>query len=216
MSTRSQAQAEARFMKGETGVDGASGKIEVDPEVAQQAKAKEALYRGRAWLGREALSWILMKSESSQPLCKVDGQPLRAVLTGKILLRAGSGEVTEVAAKGVSAPYSAIIRFALQRNLLVHGARLQLTHGEQTFEVTLDAERFDLRAAKLPALLNEGDEGEELIERLELVSRLGRLIDALIEQFINVRVGPGWQKSVVPALKAWFAEGVSLESTNAR
>ena len=78
MSARSQAQAEARFMKGETGVDGASGKTEVDPEVAQAAKAKEALYRGRAWLGREALSWILMKSESSEALCKVDGQPPRA------------------------------------------------------------------------------------------------------------------------------------------
>ena len=206
MSARSAAAAEARFMKGQTGVDGASGKVEVDPEVAEQAKAKEALYRGRAWLGREALSWILMKSESADALCKVEGQPLRAVFTGKILLRAGSGEVTEVAAKGVAAPYSAIVRYALERNLLVHGARLQLTHGEQTFEVTLDAERFDLRAAKLPALLNEGDEGEELVERLELVSRLGRLIDALIEQFIKVRTGPSWQKTVVPQLKAWFAE----------
>lgn len=208
MSARAAAQAEARFMRGETGVDGASGKVEADPELVEQAKAKEALYRGRAWLGREALCWILMKSESSEALCKVEGQPLLAVFTGKILLKAGSGEVTEVAAKGVSAPYSAIVRFALKRNLLVHGARLQLTHGEQTFEVTLDAERFDLRAAKLPALLNEGDEGEELTERLELVSRLGRLIDALIEQFIKVRVGPGWQKTAVPALRAWFEEGV--------
>lgn len=188
----------------ETGVDGATGKEEIDPEVAEQAKAAEALYRGRAWLGREALSWLLMKSESTEAICKVDGLSLRVVFTGKMLLRAGSGEVTEVAAKGVSAPYSAIVRYALKRNLLVHGARLQLTHGEQTFEVTLDAERFDLRAAKLPELLNEGDEGEELVERLELVSRLGRLIDALIEQFIKVRTGPGWQKTVVPALREWF------------
>lgn len=208
MNARNKASAEARFMKGETGVDGATGKVEIDPEVAEQAKATEALYRGRAWLGREALSWILMKSESTDAICKVDGQPLRVVFTGKLLLRAGSGEVTEVAAKGVSAPYSAIVRFGLKRNLLVHGARLQLTHGEQTFEVTLDAERFDLRSGKLPALLNEGDEGEEITERLELVSRLGRLIDALLEQFIKVRVGPAWQKTVVPALKAWFEEGV--------
>lgn len=208
MSARSQAMAEAKFMKGETGVDGASGKVEVDPDVAQQAKAAEALYRGRTWLGREALCWLLMKSESSEPLCKVAGQPLRVVFTGKVLLRAGSGEVTEVAAKGIAAPYSAIVRFALKRSLLVHSARLQLTHGDQTFEVTLDAERFDLRAAKLPALLNEGDEGEELTERLELVSRLSRLIDALIEQFIKVRAGPAWEKSAVPALKAWFAEAL--------
>ena len=206
MSGKAAARAEARFMKGETGVDGSSGKEAVDPAVVEQAKAKEALYRGRAWLGREALCWLLMKSESSEALCKVDKLALRVVFTGKLLLRAGSGEVTEVAVKGVSAPYSAIVRFALERGLLVHGARLQLTHGEQTFEVTLDAERFDLRAAKLPALLNEGDEGEELTERLELVSRLGRLIDAALAQFIQARVSPDWQKTVVPQLRAWFAE----------
>ncbi len=206
MTGRTQATAEARFMRGETGVDGATGKEELDPEIVEQAKAKEALYRGRAWLGRECLCWILMKSESSDALCTVDKQPLRVVFTGKILLRAGAGEVTEVAAKGVSAPYSGIVRFALKRNLLVHGAHLQLTHGEQTFEVTLDAERFDFRAGKLPALLAEGDEGEELVERLELVSRLGRCVDALIEQFIKVRVGPTWQRTVVPELKAWFNE----------
>jgi hypothetical protein len=206
MSGKAAARAEARFMKGETGVDGSSGKEVVDPALVEQAKAKEALYRGRAWLGREALCWLLMKSESSEALCKVDKLALRVVFTGKLLLRAGSGEVTEVAVKGVSAPYSAIVRFALERGLLVHGARLQLTHGEQTFEVTLDAERFDLRAAKLPALLNEGDEGEELTERLELVSRLGRLIDAAIQEFIRVRVSPEWAKTAVPQLRAWFAE----------
>ena len=206
MNSRTAARAEARFMRGETGVDGSSGKVVADPAMVEQAKAKEALYRGRAWLGREALCWLLMKSESTEALCKVDKLSLRVVFTGKLLLRAGSGEVTEVAAKGVTAPYSAIIRFALQQGLLVHGARLQLTHAEQTFEVTLDAERFDVRAAKLPALLNEGDEGEELTERLELVSRLGRLIDAAIQEFIRVRVRPEWAKTVVPQLRAWFAE----------
>ena len=205
MSARKAALAEARFMAGQTGVDGASGKTVADPEMVEQARAKEALYRGRAWLGREALCWLLMKSESSEALCKVEKLPLRVVFTGKVLLRAGSGEVTEVAAKGVSAAYATVVRFALERGLLVHGARLQLTHGEQTFEVTLDAERFDLRAAKLPALLSEGDEGEALTERLELVSRLGRLIDALISQFMQVRLGPGWKKTVVPELRAWFA-----------
>ncbi len=206
MTGRTAAAAEARFMRGETGVDGSTGKEELDPEIVEQAKAKEALYRGRAWLGRECLCWILMKSESSDALCTVDKQPLRVVFTGKIQLRAGSGEVTEVSAKGVSAPYSGIVRFALERNLLVHAAHLQLTHGEQTFEVTLDAERFDFRAGKLPALLAEGDEGEALVERLELVSRLGRCVDALIQQFIKVRVGPTWQRTVVPELKAWFKE----------
>ncbi len=209
-SKRQAASAEARFMKGETGVDGGSvGEEEVDAEVLEQAKAKEALYRGRTWLGREALTWLLWKTESSEALCVVDRKPLKATFIGKVLLKAGSGDVTELAAKGVSAPYSAIVRQALLRGLLIHGARLRLEHTEQTFEVTLDAERFDFRSAKLPELLDEGDGGEELTERLELVARLGRLVDGLINAFIDVRVTPAWESTEVPGLRAWFEEGAA-------
>lgn len=204
MTGRAQARAEARFMKGETGVDGASSTETLDPEVVEQAKAKEALYRGRAWLGREALTWLLMKSESTDAICDVDGQPLHVVFTGRIQLRAGSGEVTEAALKGMGAAYSKVARFALKHHLLVQGARLKLTHAEQTFEVTLDAERFDFKSAKLPELLNEDDAGEDLVERLALVSKLGTLVDALIAQFMRVRVSPTWQKTVVPELLNWF------------
>lgn len=206
--SRASARAEARFMRGETGVDGAAAEEkEKDPAVVEQAKAKEALYRGGAWLGREALTWLLMKSESSEALCKVDGLPLAVVYADKVTLRAGAGEVTEVVAKGVTAPYAAAVRFALQHRLLVHGARLHLTHGEQTFAVTLDAERFDFRAAKLPELLDEGDAGEESVERLELVGRLGRCVDALLEEFLEVRTSPAWKRTAVPELQAWLAEG---------
>lgn len=207
MSGRATARAEARFMRGETGLDGAStDQAETDPAVVEATKAKEALYRGGAWLGREALTWLLMKSESSEALCKVDDLPLKVVYAGKLTLRAAHGEVTEVTAKGVTAPYAAALRFAMQQKLLVHGARLHLNHGEQTFEVTLDAERFDLRAAKVPALLDEGDEGEQLVERLEYVGRLGKLVDALLAKFLEVRVSPAWKRTVVPELQAWLKE----------
>ncbi|MBK7861070.1 MAG: hypothetical protein IPJ65_21170 [Archangiaceae bacterium] len=208
--SRATARAEAQFMRGDTGVDGgATEQAETDPSLVEQAKAKEALYRGGAWLGREALTWLLLKSESSEPLCEVDDLPLKVVFASKVTLRA-HGEVTEIVAKGVTAPYSAPVRHALHRKMLVHAARLHLTHGEETFEVTLDAERFDFRGAKLPARLDENDQGEELVERLELVARLGRLVDALLREFVRVRSSPAWLRTEVPALEAWFKEAATL------
>jgi hypothetical protein len=195
--------AETKFLRGQTGVDGAATDQKADPAEVEQAKAREALYRGRTWLGREALTWVLWKSESADDLCDVDGLPVKIVFTGKLLLRAAAGEVTEVAVKGVSAAYSTIVRQSIARGILVHGARLSIEHGEQSFEVTLDAEFFDIRAAKLPELLQE-EEAEQRIERLELVARLGRVIDAVIELFIKARVAPSWKKVVVPQLKAWL------------
>ncbi len=205
--SRASARAEARFMRGETGLDGAATEQkETDPSVLEQAKAKELLYRGGAWLGREALTWLLMKSDSTEPICDVDGVALHVIAAGQVTLRAGQGDVTELVAKGVTAPYAKAVRFALQHNLLVHAARLHLTHGERIFEVTVDAERFNLRSVKLPAVLDEQDGGEELIERLELVARLGRLVDAALAAFMKVRTSPSWKRTVVPELQEWLAE----------
>ncbi len=200
--------AETKFMRGQTGVDGAATQEKADADQIEQAKAREALYRGRTWLGREALTWVLWRSESTEPLCEVEELPLSVLFTGKLLLRAAAGEVTEVAVKGVSAPYSAIVRQALEKGILVHGARLQLGHGEQTFEVTLDAEFLDFKSAKLPQLLQE-EEAEQRLERLELVGRLGRLVDALISEFTVVRLSPVWKKTVVPQIRQWLDQNAA-------
>lgn len=199
------ASAETKFLKGETGVDGASVKEAVDPAVTEQAKAREGLLRGRTWLGRECLTWLLWRSESTQALTTVEGEEVQVVFHGRLTLRAGGGEVTELQVKGVTAPYAQLVKSALTRGLLVHAARLQLTWGEQVYDLALDAEFFDVRSAKLPQLLQE-EEAERLTERLELAGRASTLLDALVQEFLKVRLGKGWEAKVVPALLAWARE----------
>lgn len=205
MTSRTQAQAEARFMSGATGVDGAATTEEVDPSQVEQAKAREALYRGRTWLGREALTWVLFRSNDTNAIATVDGEPVKVLFAGKLTLRAAGGDITEVAVKGNNAPYAQLIRQAADRGLLVHSARLQLTWMERTYDLTLDAEHFDVRSGKTPELLKEEDD-EKLTERLDHVATLGRLIDAISERFMQLRVSPQWKKTIVPALKAWMKE----------
>mgnify|MGYP000951939765 CR=1 FL=1 len=194
---------ERAFLRGEVGVDGQATEEERDDAQIEQDKAREALLRGRTWLGRECLTWLLWKSESTEAVLRVDDQALSVVFHGKALLRAGAGDVTEVQVKGVTAPYSRLVRHALSRGLLVHTARLQLTYGEQRFDLTLDAEFFDLRAVKLPALLTEAED-DKLTERLELVTRASTLVDALVAAFIRERRSKRWASETVPALRAWM------------
>jgi hypothetical protein len=195
--------AERAFMRGETGVDGQATVEEQSPDAKEQAQAQEALLRGRTWLGRECLTWLLWKSESSEALLTVEGQPLSAMFNGKITLRAGAGDVTEVQLKGVSAPYSKLVRQALSRGLLVHSAKIQLTWGEQVYDFSLDAEFFDVRTAKLPALLQE-EKDDQLTERLELATRASILVDALVTAFVKERTATSWDAKVVPSLKEWM------------
>lgn len=205
MDGKRQAREEGAFLRGEVGVDGQAVAEEQDEAQKELAQAQEALLRGRTWLGRECLTWLLWKSESTDAILKVEEQPLHVVFNGKLTLRAAAGDVTEAQLKGVAAPYSKLVKHALSRGLLVHSAKMQLTWGEQVFDFMLDAEFFDVRSAKLPTLLQE-EEDDKLTERLELATRASLLTDALVAAFVKERSAKTWATKVVPALKEWMGE----------
>ena len=206
MARRDEARAEAAFLRGATGVDGAATDADRRDEAElERDKAREQLLRGRTWLGRELLTWLLWRSKSGDPVVELDGAGLVVLFTGRVLLRGLAGDVTEVAARGAAAPYAAQVKRALASGLLVHQARLRLTHGERTWEATVDAEHLDVRAAKLPELLTESDD-DRASERLDLCDELGRFVDALVAEFLSVRCEKGWSRSTVPALRRWMAE----------
>jgi hypothetical protein len=204
VARREQARAEAAFLRGAAGVDGVAAETDVRDEAeVERDRAREQLLRGRTWLGRELLTWLLWRSESGDPLAEVEGVGLVVLFTGRVLLRGVAGDVTEVAARGAAAAYATQVKRALASGLLVHQARLRLTHGERSWEVTLDAEHLDVRAAKLPELLTEAED-DRAAERLDLCEQLGRFVDALVEAFLAERAGKAWTRRTVPALRAWM------------
>lgn len=204
MGRREQARAEAAFLRGDTGVDGqATEQEQRDEAEVEKDQAREQLLRGRTYLGRELLTWLLWRSEAAEPLVQVEGQPLSVQFNGRLMLRGVVGDVTEMMVRGSMAPYAEQVRHALDKGLLVHSARLRLTHGERTFEVTLDAEYLDLRSAKLPELMSE-EQDDQVAERLYLAEQLSGLVDALVQAFLTVRSGRTWSRQVVPALKKWM------------
>jgi len=214
MGKREQAREEAAFMRGDVGIDGAATEEKEDAAEVERGKAREALLRGRAYLGREFLTWLLWRSESGDPITEFEKLGLTVLFTGRVVLKGVSGDVTELSARGAMAPYSEQVRHSLDRGLLVHQARLLLTHGEKAYEVTLDAEFLDVRAAKLPELMSEEDDSRTT-ERLYLAEQLSALIHALVEAFIAIRAGKAWSKQVVPALKEWMRgeEGTRKQTT---
>lgn len=204
MSRHSGARAEAAVLRGDAGVDGiATGEDERDAAELERDAARQQLLRGHAFLGRELLTWLLWRSESTEPVAKLEGEDVGVVFTGRLVLRGAFGDVTELVARGTQAPYSAQVKRALDAGLLVHQARLRIEHGEKAWEATLDAEHLDVRAAKLPDLIAEEDD-ERLLERLFLSQQLSALLDALAAEFLGVRAGRGWGRKVVPALKRWM------------
>ena len=211
MGKREQAREEAAFLRGDVGVDGASAEEQQDEAELERGEAREQLLRNRAYLGRELLTWLLWRSESTDALVEYEGAGITPLFVGRVTLRGVTGEVTELVAKGQLSPYSQQVRRALDAGLLVHTARLRLTHGEKVYELTLDAEHLDIRSARLPELLTE-DEDDRSAERLDLTEQLSALVDQLVRAFLAERASKSWSKRVVPELKAWLSGAEPRES----
>jgi hypothetical protein len=199
MSGRKQAREEARFMRGDTGVDGQATHEAVDEVEKELGNAKEQLFRSRTWLGREFLTWLLWKSEAASDI--IEG--VRVVFVDRVTLRGIKGEVSEISLKGKQSPYSQECKHALSNGLLLHTARLKLMSGEREWEATLDAEHLDVRSGKIPQLLSE-EEDDRLTERLDLTEQLSTMLDGLVEAFLEVRIRPTWRKKVVPDIQEWM------------
>lgn len=205
---KQQARQDAAFARGEVGVDGASELDQRDEAEVEREKAREQFLRGKAYLGREFLTWLLWRSASGEALFELEGEPVVVLFLDKLLLKGLTGEIIELGAKGAMAPYSPLIRESLDRGLLVHQGRLRLTAGERVWVVTLDAEFFDCKSAKLPALLSDNDE-DKMEERLYLAEQLSQMVHTLLEGFLTLRSRGEWLGEVVPEMKAWMREGLS-------
>lgn len=203
MAKFKQASAETKFLRGETGVDGlATVEARDEAELEAERSKAQALSNG-TYLGREFLTWLLWRSESSEELLKVDGELLSVLFTSRLVVRAIDGQVTEISAKGAVAPYALLVKQVMAGGLLIQQARLQLLIGERVFLFTIDAENLDVRSAKLPSLMAE-EESERLEERLYLTELLSRCIDALVGAFLERRTTSTWKRSDVPQIQAWL------------
>ncbi len=204
MGRREAARAEAAFARGDVGVDGAATEgDEREQGEKELGQAREQLLRGRTYLGRELLTWLLWRSEGGEPLVEVGETGVVPLFVGKVLLRGLAGDVVELAAKGEAAAYSRQVRRALSSGLLLHQARIRFTLGERAFEATLDAEHLDVRSASLPELLSEEDD-DQAAERLGLCEELAAIVDAVVAAFLAERASKGWRRKTVPALLAWM------------
>ena len=202
---RERARTETAFLRGEVGVDGvATGREEREEAEVERDRAREQLLRGRTWLGREFLTWMLWRSESGDPLAEWESAGVVVLFTGRLVLRGIAGDVTELSARGALVGYAEQVRRALDAGLLVHGARLRLTHGEKVYEATVDAEFLDVRAAKLPEVLKEAED-DQTLERLYLTEQLSGMLDALLAAFIQVRTSASWMREIVPAMRRWMS-----------
>jgi hypothetical protein len=187
-----------------------SGETEVDSTRAALALELE----DRRFLGREFLTWLIYFADdengngdfAESDLCDA----FRVIVGERVMLKAlgeGTGEIT---ARGVAPAATPDVRYAIAGGLTVREADLIFERGDRLWQASVNAEAFDMRRVKLPALMSEED-GERLHERLELLSDLDKMLQAAFQSFLRVRLHPAWQTDDLPKLRAWLAHSILEE-----
>lgn len=180
----------------------------------------------RRFLGREFLTWLVYHSDGSTDGDSEDFDidleedtssgrfeksercdAFRILIGERVILKAlgdGSGEIT---ARGAATGHSADVRYAIAGGLTVREVDLLFARGDRIWQAAANAENFDLKRVKLPALLSEED-SERAHERLQLISDLDAMLRAAYDAFLRARLHADWQSETVPRLRVWLARSI--------
>jgi hypothetical protein len=91
-------------------------------------------------------------------------------------------------------------------------AKLAVYQQEQSYALVIDADTLAFSSMKIPALLRgEGD--DPFYERIHLIEEIEKAFESLYREFLERRLGPAWDRIVVPAMREWMydIDGLALE-----
>jgi len=167
-------------------------------------------YRRYQFLGEEFLTWVWYLIEK-EPDClpRIDKQ-LSALEIGRrmVLVNRRSGDNDEtVTIKGEHADMGEGL-LALKKGGMVAELHLIYRSGDNEWQFNLKGESLNISSLKVPETgkIESDDEIEgAVIEKIYLYGQIVKLVNALFQYFIKLRVGSKWENQITPAIREWIA-----------
>lgn len=177
------------------------------PEAKRAIERDEA--QDHAWLGREFLTWLLHRVDREDAFGS-GADTFTVGFGGAVRLKAMAGDATDMALKGPSPAHAAGVRAGIGAGHTLREAALRVSRGEREWRFTLLADTLDLKGVKLPALMTE-EEDDRFLERISLLEELDSIVKSLFCDFVKERTRPVWQRTLLPELRAWLADGLRVD-----
>lgn len=170
-----------------------------DPRVAPVSWAYPI--EQKDFLGNEWLLWLWYMAQQSEGLATVNlesgrRQELELALWQAIDLECAWGVGGKLSMKSDSAAIAAESLLGLAKAKLPRKAGLMLADADDErvrFELTLQADRFQVTGAKLPPAEDASSEREQLENRLNALRDLCERLDGLLDAYLSLRFSPAWE-----------------------
>ncbi len=169
-------------------------------------------------LGREFLTWLWFRSETSNGLFRMGGQssghagePFTVSMEQRVVVRGGEGDNLETASVSGSLSPLREARLGLQTGKLVVRALARMEKDGMAWQVTLKAEDFSIGSLRTPSVAKdeEGDDPDALfLEKMYLIESSLEMLDELYRQFLEVRLSPAWGAEAA-AVAEWMRHDIS-------
>ncbi|MCH5276297.1 MAG: hypothetical protein J1E80_00515 [Desulfovibrionaceae bacterium] len=168
-------------------------------------------------LGREFLTWLWFRSETSNGLFRMgtqsghEGEPFSVNIEQRVVVRGGEGQNLEMASVSGSLSPLREARLGLQTGKLVVRALVRLEKDGLAWQVTLKAEDLGLGSLRTPAIArnDEGDDPDALfLEKMYLIESSLDMLDDLYRQFLELRLAPAWEAEAA-AVADWMRHDIS-------
>ncbi len=170
-----------------------------------------ALVETNRFLGRELLLWLWFESEQNETHVRASsGASCSLWVETQITLSADEEEARIKSAMPAATPEA---KQALRQGKLPRQARMHAIVEDHEFTWAWKADELGIGGLKVPAELKaDTDRYEALYERMRLVEELETVLEALLADFVALRLSPAWASSMVPLLQSW-AYGERVDAT---
>lgn len=166
----------------------------------------EQLWRDKAFLGQEFLTWLWYLGDGNQSLDLPALGPVQVILGERLVLGPPPGaEGAHIAVRGLENA-AAEARAALGQGKLAESMRLGLVVSGEEHWLTLKADDLSVGSLKLPAVAApEGADDLQglVLERMALIDRCLQALEGLLAHFMDLRLADG--PALAAELRAWAA-----------
>lgn len=161
-------------------------------------------------IGREFLTWLWFKSEERNGAIDLPGQgDIEVVFLRRLVLESGDGINSEtVTCHGANADLKEG-KEALRQGKKIKEGRIRLRIDADAWEFTFKADTYGFQSLKLPETVEMADEKDlegRSLERIYLIERVIKTMDALFALFLTIRQSVRWQNDEQPRMKRWVQE----------
>ena len=166
------------------------------------------LWREKAFLGREFLTWLWITSEIHGNLLKLKPQgEVELWFENRLTLESGEGSGRKtVICRDPEAKWAEAFA-AIREGKQITRARLRVLTEDKEWGLTLNADTLTPQAVSFPRSLAEAEDqaADLFLERTALLRELAGLIETLCRRFLELRLTDAWAAEELPNLNKWLA-----------